>query len=68
MCVVMGLDKDSVEKQCKACSSKGENCQIAACLFSRAFSAPRHADSKSIPRPKNCFETRRIRLLKGVFM
>ncbi|CAK9005937.1 unnamed protein product [Durusdinium trenchii] len=38
MCLVVGLDKDSVEKHCKASSSKGENCQIAACLFSRAFS------------------------------
>ena len=45
MCVVMGLDKESVEKQCKASSSKGENCQIAACLFSRAFSATRQEDA-----------------------
>lgn len=38
MCLVVGLDKDTVEKQCKASCSKGETCQIAACLFSRAFS------------------------------
>ncbi|CAE7663598.1 MCAT [Symbiodinium sp. CCMP2592] len=38
MCLVVGLVKDEVERLCKECAGKGETCQIAACLFSRAFS------------------------------
>ncbi|CAE7504337.1 MCAT [Symbiodinium sp. KB8] len=38
MCLAVGLVKDEVERLCKECAGKGETCQIAACLFSRAFS------------------------------
>ncbi|CAJ1416046.1 unnamed protein product [Effrenium voratum] len=38
MCLVVGLEKAEVEKKCKGSAGKGETCQIAACLFSRAFS------------------------------
>eukprot|EP00933_Yihiella_yeosuensis_P081459 TRINITY_DN95074_c0_g1_i1.p1 TRINITY_DN95074_c0_g1~~TRINITY_DN95074_c0_g1_i1.p1 ORF type:complete len:527 (-),score=106.54 TRINITY_DN95074_c0_g1_i1:32-1612(-) len=41
MGLVMGMDRDAVEKLCSACAAdagKGETCQIAACLFSRGYS------------------------------
>lgn len=38
MCNCVGLMRDEVEKLCKSVAGKGETCQIAACLFSRAFS------------------------------
>merc|ERR1712187_224153 len=37
MLTVAGLEKALVEKLCKECSTKGESCQIANCLFPKGY-------------------------------